>query len=270
LPLEKIKVTNIGGGNQPFLIPYYTLGRHGLSRLLLPSEKTQRPALAFALENLQHVKWFSDHNGAGLENETKPSLFDDCRPGDAKPAWDVIQKLRSGSSVQKAKCWPNMASLSALVAESHSLKQGRSPNSYERDSFHYSNISPLVTRIKRFIDDPLFRSVINISGGKPALGGMLDWQQEGSNLVKELFGSESSSWKLHILNLKYVAHDLMPFVLGSLLELFAFELFKRGQGKTYPTLLVLEEAHHYLRQGEWPFARISQFAVASVAVCRNR
>lgn len=40
----------------------------------------------------------------------------------------------------------------------------------------------------------------------------------------------------------------MPLVLGSLLELFAFELFRRGQTGGYPTLLVLEEAHHYLRQ----------------------
>jgi DNA helicase HerA-like ATPase len=39
----------------------------------------------------------------------------------------------------------------------------------------------------------------------------------------------------------------MPHVLGSLLELFAFELFERGPGATYPTSLVLEEAHHYLR-----------------------
>jgi DNA helicase HerA-like ATPase len=42
----------------------------------------------------------------------------------------------------------------------------------------------------------------------------------------------------------------MPLVLGSLLELFAFELFSRGPGQTYPTALVLEEAHHYLRRPE--------------------
>ena len=42
--------------------------------------------------------------------------------------------------------------------------------------------------------------------------------------------------------------DLAPHVLGSLLELFAEQLFERGPGRTHPTLLVLEEAHHYLRQ----------------------
>jgi len=39
----------------------------------------------------------------------------------------------------------------------------------------------------------------------------------------------------------------MPFVLGSLLELLAYELFRKGQEHKIPTLLVLEEAHHYMR-----------------------
>jgi len=56
--------TMIGEGG--FKIPYYALGRHGLSRLLLPSEKTQRPALAFALENLRYMKWFPDIGAAGF------------------------------------------------------------------------------------------------------------------------------------------------------------------------------------------------------------
>jgi len=35
--------------------------------------------------------------------------------------------------------------------------------------------------------------------------------------------------EVHVVNLRNVAHDLMPLILGSLLELFAFELFERGQ-----------------------------------------
>lgn len=248
LPLEKIRVTNVGGGERTYRIPYYALGRHGLSRLLLPSEKTQRPALAFALEHLQHVKWFPDQQGAGLVGDSGPVLFDDCRLGNATSAWNAIQKLRDRREIRNAQSWPHMASLAALVAESHSLKQGRQAGTYERDIFHYSNVAPLVTRIKRFIDDPLFTSVVDVDGGSPSARGSLDWQREGAHLVDELFGSQTTTWKLHILNLKHVAHDLMPFILGSLLELFAFELFRRGQGNTYPTLLVLEEAHHYLRQ----------------------
>jgi hypothetical protein len=42
------EVTTVRGPNLDIRIPYYALGRHGLSRLLLPSERTQRPALKFA------------------------------------------------------------------------------------------------------------------------------------------------------------------------------------------------------------------------------
>ena len=55
-------------------------------------------------------------------------------------------------------------------------------------------------------------------------------------------------WRIHIVDLRRVSHDLTPFVLGALLELYAFELFNRGQERKIETLLVLEEAHHYLRQ----------------------
>ena len=46
---------------------------------------------------------------------------------------------------------------------------------------------------------------------------------------------------------KGLADDLSPMVLGSLLEMYSEVLFKRGQDGNYPTLLLLEEAHQYLR-----------------------
>jgi hypothetical protein len=70
-------------------------------------------------------------------------------------------------------------------------------------------------------------------------------------LVNSVFGTEAydpAGWMIHILDLSRLTQDLMPFVLGSLLELYAAELFRRGPGKTHPTMLVLKEAHHYLRQ----------------------
>lgn len=239
--------TVLGGPSATFQIPYYALGRHGLSRLLLPSEKTQRPALAFALENLAYVKWFSNERAAGLAGSNAPDLFDDGRPGDATNAWKAIDSLRRGTA-QPATQWPNMGALGCLVAESHALKQGRQLNTYERDAFHYSNVAPLVTRIRRCIEDPLFASVVNVNGGQPVVSGALDWNAEGAALCDRVFGTQGAVWKIHLVELRNVAHDLMPLVLGSLLELLAFELFKRGQDQTYPTLLVLEEAHHYLRQ----------------------
>jgi hypothetical protein len=243
---QRLKVTHVGkeGG---FKIPYYALGRHGLSRLLLPSEKTQRPALAFALDNLRHVKWFPNEAGAGLANDSSACLFDDCRTDKASEAFNAINMLRSGHATP-ADSWPHMSALAALVADSHALKQGR--YGMERDAFHYSNVAPLVTRIRRFAEDSMFTAIVDINGGDGRYhpGQPLDWQAEASGLVGEIFGDDKTEWVVHIVNLRQVAHDLMPFVFGSLLELFAFELFRRGQGNTFPTLLILEEAHHYMRQ----------------------
>jgi len=247
-PGQCLRTTLGGAGTSGFKIPYFALGRHGLSRLLLPSEKTQRPALAFALENLRFVKWYAAERAAGLAQNSSPELFDDCRPGDATSSWNAIDALRRGTAAAAPR-WTHMSALASLVAESHSLKKSMRGTTTvcERDGFLYSNIAALVTRIRRCVEDPLFTSVVDVSGGV-GIGSTLDWQSEGSSLVERVFGGPHTTWKLHIVDLRHVAHDLMPLVLGSLLELFSFELFHRGQTGTYPTLLVLEEAHHYLRQ----------------------
>lgn len=133
-----------------------------------------------------------------------------------------------------------MNALACLVAESHSIKTN-ARGGIERDAFSYGNVSPFITRISRFLEDPMFTKVVNESGGHPLAGGTLNWSREGAQLCARIFGDETTAWKVHILNLRSVAYDLMPMVLGSLLELFAFELFRRGQGGSHPTLLVLEE-----------------------------
>lgn len=238
-----VKVTRFGGTDAgAFRIPYFALGRYGLSRLLIPSEKTQRPALAFALQHLHQVSAFP--TGIGLSTDSRPYFFDDCRIEGAADAFSRIGQLRAGT-VPTASKWPPMEALCALVAESHAITPDR--GGYKRDAFYYSNISPLVTRIRRFIDDAMFTDVVDVSGGSPS-AGVLNWQQESTDLVGKIFGDEATPWRVHIIDLRRVTHDLMPFVMGSLLELYAHELFRRGQERKIPTLLVLEEAHHYLRQ----------------------
>jgi hypothetical protein len=245
LPDGAVKCTTIGGqAPNSFKIPYYALGRHGLNRLLIPSEKTQRPALTFALEHLHQVQWFSQPKGAGLANDAAPFLFDDCRQGGAAEADSRIQQIRSGRA-PSAATWPNMAALAALVAESHGI-QPSARSGPERNAFSYSNVSPLITRINRFAEDPMFRAVVDVEGG-PGTGNGLNWAQESTHLVEEIFGGQDAPWRVHIINLRHLSHDLTPFILGSLLELYAYELFRRGQENKIPTLLVLEEAHHYLR-----------------------
>lgn len=248
LPPGAVKVTHIGGqGDGAFKIPYFALGRFGLHRLLIPSEKTQRPALSFALEHLNKVKWFPQQKGAGLATDQQPTLFDDCRPTGASQADVSIKAIRNGTA-QVLAAWPHMAALASLVAESHSLQPASRAGQtiVERNAFSYSNVSPLITRIHRFAEDPMFTDVVDVTGG-PGDGGALSWRQESKGLVEKIFGGTEVPWRVHIVNLRRLSHDLTPFILGSLLELYAHELFRRGQDAKIPTLLVLEEAHHYMR-----------------------
>lgn len=226
-------------------IPYYALGRQGLNRLLLPSEKTQRPALSFAIDNLKYVHWHPDQRGASIDG-TNPVLFDDCRQNGANQASAAINDLRSGQ-VPTAGQWPHMAALAALVADSHSIIPDRNQNTFKRDVFSYGNVSPLITRIHRLIDDEMLRAVVDVSGGASVNGGNLDMRAEGEHLVDKIFGCADTQWRVHVVNLRQVPQDLMPLVLGSMLELYSQVLFRRGQGNNPATLLVLEEAHHYLR-----------------------
>lgn len=231
-------------GAQGYRIPYYALGRQGLNRLLLPSEKTQRPALSFAIDNLKYVHWHPAQRGASIDG-VNPVLFDDCRQNGAADADRAINTLRERQG-QLAQKWPHMAALSALVAESHSL----APNNrgaIERNGFQYGNVSPLITRVHRLVDDEMLRAVVDVSGGVSVNGGNLDMRAEGEYLVDKIFGCANTQWRVHVVNLRQVPQDLMPLVLGSMLELYSQVLFRRGQGNNPATLLVLEEAHHYLR-----------------------
>ena len=266
---EFVDVTRIG---KDFTIPYYALGRQGIQRLLIPSEKTQRPALNFALDALMHVKWFSDDGGVGLLDDQSASMFDDCRSQNAYDAHISIsslqKKIRNRFSehdelfespdthdkeedCQDSKpkkvfingSWPPMIALAPLVADSHSLEQKN--GKWTRSAFLYGNVSPLINRIHRFIEDDIFSTVVDTGEG-PQIGKS-NMKQESAKLSDRIFGGDKPKWRVHIIDLRIVAHDLMPFILGALLELYSAKLFERGQDKKKPTLLVLEEAHHYLR-----------------------
>ncbi|MCW5726232.1 ATP-binding protein [Parvibaculum sp.] len=252
---EGVKYTAIGdvpGRNAPskgaslLKIPYYALGRHGLFRLLLPSEKTQAPALRFATEHLPYVA--ADALGARPSGTSDNVLFDDCRPGDATAAYRAIRQIESRSVL--GTTWPHMKALSCLVADSYAMKLDNR-GVQVRDAFAYGHIQSLVNRVNTLINDPRFSAVVNVDGGAPVAGGGLNLNRESNRVVEQIFGTEKytdGEPRVHVVDLSQLSQDLMPFVLGSLLELFAEALFKRGAGKTHPTVLVLEEAHHYLRQ----------------------
>ena len=253
LPGVKLKETVLGtksggDGREHYRISYYALGRTGLARLILPSDKTQRPALNFALDNLAFVD--GDADGARLVGNTSNVLFDDCRPGGAADAALALQALK-GSAKTGAQQWPHMAAVACLAAEWAALEQDqRAQGGWKRSAFTYGNVGWMIQRIRRLIDDRQFNRIVDTHPSSVPGGRIpLDMAAEAQGLVERIYGrADQTDWNVHIVTLKQLPSDLAPHVLGSLLELFAEQLFERGPGRTHPTLLVLEEAHHYLRQ----------------------
>lgn len=242
---QRVRITHLGGSRGGLRIPYYALGRHGLSRLLTPSEKAQMPALRFAIEHLRFVE--ADAQGAKPVRGQANVLFDDCHTGSADHANQAISAIRTGAS-PTASVWPHMRALSCLATEWYVLSQGR--NGWERNTFQYGHIQSMINRVRGLIEDPQFSSIVEVSGGSGVVQP-LSMDAECAALVRKVFGPPTfgqNDWSIHVVDLSRLTQDLMPFVLGSLLEMFAAEIFKRGPGSTHPTMLALEEAHHYLRQ----------------------
>jgi uncharacterized protein DUF87 len=228
-------------------IPYYALGRPGLFRLLLPSERTQSPALRFALQHLSYTE--ADPFCAWPAGQRKVgTLHDDCVSGDPESAAAALELIEDANERQEADNWPNMRAIACLASEKYVLKQGR--NRIERDAFLYGHIQTMLKRIDTLLSDDAVGEILDTAGGPPS-GDALNLEDEARAFCEQMFGTAEQAaedWNVHIVDLSRVANDLLPFVVGATLETFASLLFRRGPEGTHPTLLVLEEAHHYLRQ----------------------
>ena len=228
-------------------IPYYALGRPGLFRLLLPSERTQSPALRYALQHLPFVEADTTCAWPAAAKATG-TLHDDCVTGLPAKAAAALAVIDNPATRKTATQWPHMRAIACLAAEKYVVKQGR--NGYERDAFLYGHIQTMLKRIDTLLTDEAVAEVLDPSGGKPT-GNALNLGDEARAFCEQMFGAatpQKDDWNVHIVDLSRVANDLLPFVVGATLETFASVLFNRGPEGTHPTLLVLEEAHHYLRQ----------------------
>lgn len=254
---NRVKSENKSSSNQQTInylqIPYYALGRQGLIRLLMPSERSQLPALRFAIEHMQYIG--SDSKGAWAcspdEANNYPVMFDDCVTGipiDAKKHIDRLKHAENTDTedVILSDKWPHMRALSCVACEWYVYSAKKT----QRDAYRYGHVFPLVNRINSLVFDPRFNDSVNVLGeDKKSKSSTID--QASSAFIEKIFGKSSrkgTSWKLHVVDLSAIATDLMPFILNSILEAFANEIFSKGPGNRYSTLLVLEEAHHYLRQ----------------------
>lgn len=229
-------------------IPYVALGLRGLVRLLLPSERTQLPALRLATDSLPYME--SDGTGARLVGQQNFVHFDDCRLGDRtqlEQAWNNLNDLRNTpQDLEKATTWPHMRALSCLIADAIALGP-HNRGQLERSAFHYGNAAALVHRIQNSYSDRRFREVINEQ--PPAIGPEADMEREAAALLSRVFGDfdQPTTWRVNIVDLSNVAVDLLSYILGALLEQYADAIFARGPGGSPASLLILEEAHHYLR-----------------------
>jgi hypothetical protein len=241
-----VKTTKIGASNGGVKIPYPALGQRGLFRLLMPSERAQAPVLRFAIEALPYI--ISNGNGAHVVGQTADVLFDDCRQGPADDARQTIEDLRN-NACNPVTTWPHFNAIGCLVADAYAIEPaGRAPYAFQRSSYQYSHVSGLIQRVKTASADLRFRDVISVMP-KGAAGTPISLEASASRLLDAVFGpgKAAASWRIHIVDLSAVAPDLLHFVVDALLEQLAEESFRRGPGESYPIVLLLEEAHHYIR-----------------------
>lgn len=237
-------------------IPYQSLGWAGLIKLLRPSDKTQLPALRNALRSLPFVKTNPANSNevlveqidANTGNRTSFPLVDDCSPNNQAYLGGWLNVLQQ-QNVQRQTQWPPFKALANLVAEFGCVAASRNAGTSERNAFNYGNVLPLIKIIHQLSEDSRFTEVLDTSGGQ-MINASDTWDVPLQQEVDYIFGKPKGvpqDWNVHIVNLKGLADDLSPLVLGALLEMYAEVLFKRGQNNSYPTLLLLEEAHQYLR-----------------------
>ena len=268
--LERIKHTILGSGqntptlNQSFSkdqfsyhkIPYQALGWAGLIKLLRPSDKTQLPALRNALSSLPFIRKNPSNPTEMLveqfqqgDNPIQFSLVDDCNPLNQNYLGQWLGALRTKAVSQQA-IWPPFRGLANLVAEFGCVAASRTAGMTERNAFNYGNVLPLIKVIQQLSEDVRFTEIVNTEGGELINPNGNPWEAPLYDEVDFIFGKpkgQPQDWNVHIINLKGLADDLSPLILGALLEMYAEAMFRRGQHANYPTLLVLEEAHQYIR-----------------------
>lgn len=230
-------------------IPYQALGFAGLIKLLRPSDKTQLPALRNALSaiNRTHCEgrniFLKDHSGQRF------NIVDDCSEDGQLHLAAWLNGLRN-RTLDKTEKWPPFKSIANLVAEFGCVAADPRTSGSKRDAFSYGNVLPLIKIIQQLSEDARFKSVVDMNGGNALANDGRHWEDAMKAEVDYFFGKERgevNDWNVHIVNLKNLSQDHAPMLLSALLEMFAEVLFARGQTKAFPTVLLLEEAHHYLR-----------------------
>ncbi|HEN3251579.1 TPA: ATP-binding protein [Yersinia enterocolitica] len=236
-------------------IPYQALGFAGLIKMLRPSDKTQLPSLRSALEAINRTHYRGPNVFLKKQNNEEFNIFNDCREESQSELGSWLDLLRRKQLVRTDR-WPPFKALSNLVAEFGCVASNGNRGGSKRDAFSYGNVLPLVKIIQQLSEDNRFKNIVDIKGGQDLIADGKHWDKVMNDEVDYFFGKEKgieNGWNVHIVNLRNLSQDHAPMILSALLEMFAEVLFKRGQQKSFPTVLLLEEAHHYLRD---PFSEV--------------
>jgi len=230
-------------------IPYEALGFAGLIKLLRPSDKTQLPALRNALGAINRTHFEGSTFYLKDIQGNRFNIFDDCRDENQLHLAAWLHGLRN-RTLDKTDKWPPFKSIASLVAEFGCVAADARTGASKRDAFSYGNVLPLIKIVQQLSEDMRFRNIVDMNGGHVLANDGKHWETAMKNEVDYFFGKEKgevNDWNVHIVNLKNLSQDHAPMLLSALLEMFAEVLFLRGQNKAFPTVLLLEEAHHYLR-----------------------
>lgn len=236
-------------------INYRSFSRRTWRNILKPSEKTQIPAMNFAIDSMNYLGYKgSDISQTTISNPqiinqlTKigSTCFNTFLCGDVseKNANTIItahrlvvllKELSLCNAVIKAgstEAALSMVVLAKLICDRWAIQSGR--NGFEYNAFNYGNVSSLCDRIIELERDPLFRSCFDTTGS----GGI-----SLESIAQKL---SNQTCKLLILDFSSVAQEYLPLIVDSVLEQFLLSALG-GKYRNAPLLLVLDEAHHYLK-----------------------
>lgn len=233
-------------------INYKSFSRRTWRNILKPSEKTQIPALNFAIDALDYLGFkYSDLNApadtflASKISSKCDALISSSLCGDvseknitivteAHNLVDFLKDLKTNNCTVKDVTIKNllpMDFLAKMICDRWAIQPGR--NGYEYNAFNYGNVSSICDRIIELQRDPLFRNAFGVDGN------------EGISL-EEIIKKTTKNKSVIILDFSSVAQEYLPCIVDSLLEQFLISALD-GNYINEPHLLVLDEAHHYLK-----------------------
>lgn len=248
------------------LINYSSLSRRTWRNILKPSERTQIPALNFAIDILHFLPLCLEEINIPSElyaaipdfinNDTLVPLGDflcgDPAETDgelldhARRTIEFLMLLSSHPDVELNPTSANSISMNYLakaITDRWAIMPARG-GTFQMDAFRYSNVSHLCDRIIELSRDSLFKLFCDVDGKS-------DFELDEVTRNVERINGQRKRIFLTIFDLSAIPQEYLPIFVDSLLEQNLLEAL-RNSFRDSPRLLVLDEAHHYLgkRGGE--------------------